>query len=507
MAYSYHSTGGGSGYSLYQSGGDSSYSSAGQNEFGRLSQLIGTNIQKISQNVSSVERWVNQLGTHQDSEQLRSQLHQIQHYTNQLAKDTNKHMKDLAHLASVNPSEQKQQKMQKERLTNEFSEALKNFQDCQRKAAQKEKDSVKRARANSGLDGDPFLEDMRPARNDTQLINLASIRMFTLTFPASVKVKAFKIVGIPYSAVKLADLGYNLDYKLTISPPAKFSDLRGHSLLSRNIHRVKLHPLMASLAFTGQRPTEPSQSQMQLQLEEDVNIEALKEREKSIKQLESDIVDVNTIFKDLATMVHEQGDIIGKNRLIWITVVGLEIHAQILSATLSTPCLHHLCATRSTPCATRNSPRNLKAISNIYLHNRNENNEIKSRLMKGILKSFRCDETMMIYIKKSKVKLIPIFYDLFQDNHRFFIIIIIKYINHIIIRILIKKFLFVSPYNLLIYIIITLLQNPSPSSILSQLHQQDMTKPVRFVRTLFALPKSPFPVVNAYISFTKHVPS
>ncbi|KAG1682907.1 Syntaxin-7 [Nymphon striatum] len=207
------------------------YNSSGQNEFGRLSQLIGTNIQKISQNVSSVERWVNQLGTHQDSEQLRSQLHQIQHYTNQLAKDTNKHMKDLAHLASVNPSEQKQQKMQKERLTNEFSEALKNFQDCQRKAAQKEKDSVKRARANSGLDGDPFLEDMRPARNDTQLINLAS-------------------------------------------------------------------------------PTEPSQSQMQLQLEEDVNIEALKEREKSIKQLESDIVDVNTIFKDLATMVHEQGDII-----------------------------------------------------------------------------------------------------------------------------------------------------------------------------------------------------
>ncbi|KAG1651797.1 Syntaxin-12 [Nymphon striatum] len=494
--------------------------SAGQNEFGRLSQLIGTNIQKISQNVSSVERWVNQLGTHQDSEQLRSQLHQIQHYTNQLAKDTNKHMKDLAHLASVNPSEQKQQKMQKERLTNEFSEALKNFQDCQRKAAQKEKDSVKRARANSGLDGDPFLEDMRPARNDTQLINLASIRMFTLTFPASVKVKAFKIVGIPYSAVKLADLGYNLDYKLTISPPAKFSDLRGHSLLSRNIHRVKLHPLMASLAFTGQRPTEPSQSQMQLQLEEDVNIEALKEREKSIKQLESDIVDVNTIFKDLATMVHEQGDIIGK-----IKTKPVSNHAQTenilvlqlwwfewrgrtcIERALSTPCLHHLCATRSTPCATRNSPRNLKAISNIYLHNRNENNEIKSRLMKGILKSFRCDETMMIYIKKSKVKLIPIFYDLFQDNHRFFIIIIIKYINHIIIRILIKKFLFVSPYNLLIYIIITLLQNPSPSSILSQLHQQDMTKPVRFVRTLFALPKSPFPVVNAYISFTKHVPS
>lgn len=49
------------------------------------------------------------------------------------------------------PSEQKQRKMQKDRLTNEFSEALKNFQVIQRTAAQKEKESVNRARANSGI--------------------------------------------------------------------------------------------------------------------------------------------------------------------------------------------------------------------------------------------------------------------------------------------------------------------------------------------------------------------
>lgn len=29
-----------------------------------------------------------------------------------------------------------------------------------------------------------------------------------------------------------------------------------------------------------------------------------------MRQLESDIVDVNTIFKDLATMVHEQGEMV-----------------------------------------------------------------------------------------------------------------------------------------------------------------------------------------------------
>ncbi len=41
--------------------------------------------------------------------------------------------------------------MQKERFMNEFSTALKNFQGAQRQAAEKEKASVKRARASSGF--------------------------------------------------------------------------------------------------------------------------------------------------------------------------------------------------------------------------------------------------------------------------------------------------------------------------------------------------------------------
>merc|ERR1712029_617263 len=44
--------------------------------------------------------------------------------------------------------------------------------------------------------------------------------------------------------------------------------------------------------------------------EEEANLQELQDREKSIHQLESDIVDMNTIFKDLATMVHEQGEMV-----------------------------------------------------------------------------------------------------------------------------------------------------------------------------------------------------
>lgn len=60
--------------------------------------------------------------------------HQIQHYTQQLAKDTSVHLRDLAILAnnsgSTSPGEQRQRKMQRERLQDEFTSALNSFQVC-----------------------------------------------------------------------------------------------------------------------------------------------------------------------------------------------------------------------------------------------------------------------------------------------------------------------------------------------------------------------------------------
>merc|ERR1712227_119318 len=54
--------------------------------------------------------------------------------------------------------------------------------------------------------------------------------------------------------------------------------------------------------FSGQ-----VQVQQQLSQEE---YAAMQERENAIAQLEADIADVNMIFKDLASMVHDQGEII-----------------------------------------------------------------------------------------------------------------------------------------------------------------------------------------------------
>lgn len=118
---------------------------------------------------------VGQLGTSQDTDQLRQKLHEIQHYTHTLSQTTMESLKSLANLPAPSDSAdqvsvsqslgwngggavlnansfQRQWKLQRERLTNDFSVVLNNFQSVQRSAAAKEKASVAKARADSLVD-------------------------------------------------------------------------------------------------------------------------------------------------------------------------------------------------------------------------------------------------------------------------------------------------------------------------------------------------------------------
>lgn len=82
--------------------------------------------------------------------------HSIQHYTQQLVKDTNVYIKDLNSIApSISQSEQRQRKMQRERLQDEFAATLNMFQAAQRNTAHKEKEQVDKAKAQAFAD--PFL--------------------------------------------------------------------------------------------------------------------------------------------------------------------------------------------------------------------------------------------------------------------------------------------------------------------------------------------------------------
>ena len=53
-----------------------------------------------------------------------------------------------------------------------------------------------------------------------------------------------------------------------------------------------------------------SQQQAQITLDYD-QVLAVEEQNEALRGLEKDIVDVNSIFKDLAILVHDQGEVIG----------------------------------------------------------------------------------------------------------------------------------------------------------------------------------------------------
>ncbi|XP_050539733.1 syntaxin-12-like isoform X2 [Daktulosphaira vitifoliae] len=198
--------------------GNSYQSNGGEKDFQKLAQLIGTNIQKISQNVSSMNRMVNQLSTMHDATEVRKQLHQISHYTQQLSKDTSHSLKELNEIRSYSSQvDQRQLKIQKERLAESFTSTLNAFQAIQRKAYDKENaELLKRTKASTGI----------------------------------------------------------------LPPPPGYS-----------------------------QPSDSQYDQTQIQILDEVNLQVV-EQEQAIRQLENDISDVNQIFKELGTLVHNQGEVI-----------------------------------------------------------------------------------------------------------------------------------------------------------------------------------------------------
>jgi t-SNARE complex subunit (syntaxin) len=231
-------------------------------DFTRLSQNVGSNIQKMSSQVSDVERMVRQIGTPADSTDLRERLHNLTHLIHNMAKETGEMLKEMnglppSYYQSQSQTDQRQQKLLKEKLVTQFSDCLNRFQESQRLAAKKERESFVRARAHSTTNQwNPFEDE--------------------------------------------AQKGY-----------AGPGGARGPGQQS----------------MPGQ-----SQTQTALQVEEDVDLQGLREREDAIRKLEADISDVNQIFKDLAVLVHEQGEMIDS---IEANVDSAQVNVQHANTQLS----------------------------------------------------------------------------------------------------------------------------------------------------------------------------
>ncbi|XP_003703289.1 syntaxin 13 [Megachile rotundata] len=101
-----------------------------------LSENITANIYKINTTWKTLERSYKNIGTNRDNQELRDKVHETQLSTNQVVNQTSK---DIARLTVLMRRGDKQQKLQIEKLTTDFKDAMMRYSDMQKSVAAKMK--------------------------------------------------------------------------------------------------------------------------------------------------------------------------------------------------------------------------------------------------------------------------------------------------------------------------------------------------------------------------------
>ncbi|XP_048582979.1 syntaxin-7 isoform X2 [Nematostella vectensis] len=191
-------------------------------EFQNLSDSVSSSIFQINNNTSALERILRQITSGKDKVSAEK-IHRIQQGTNKLASETTHLLKQMSTMCGGTSPSSRQQRIQHERLKEEFRDSISRYYSVQNKVAEQEKLIVRSTRepGYSQLDDDFGTEKS--------------------------------------------------------------------SLIEEDSSRA-------------------SQEQLSEQITIDEGL--IYEREERIREIEGDILDINEIFRDLATMVYEQGETI-----------------------------------------------------------------------------------------------------------------------------------------------------------------------------------------------------
>lgn len=198
------------------------YQDTGRSSVADLNEQIRSNIFQINNGANTIERALKTIGTDRDCKALRDKIHETSLNTNKTAQATTR----LIRSANANRGD-RQQRMQLERLTSDFQEAVQRFQRLQKQASEKVKSAVTLGTHHS-----------KP------LVDIAGDNQ-----------------------------GFN-DQKPLLETDDRVAQLQAQEVV----------------------------------IEDDLAL--LREREERIRQLESDILDVNEIFRDLGAMISEQGEVL-----------------------------------------------------------------------------------------------------------------------------------------------------------------------------------------------------
>lgn len=221
-----------------------------EDQFQQHATQIGSNIRKVQQNVSSMQRMINQLAlNHGEDQSVKQQLwvwliasfkiiydtfftcdfFLITFLSHRLRVDTQQLIQDADYsLNNLNSGSLRHLKLQRERLLDEFGSAINVFQEVQRKYVDQEKKFVREVKEHR--------HGMWPKQG---------------------------VMGDDFNNDNSGDLGF----------------------ASQDIGSVQRQ-------------------------QEEIDLRALEEQERAIRELEENIANVNEIYKKLGALVYEQGTVI-----------------------------------------------------------------------------------------------------------------------------------------------------------------------------------------------------
>lgn len=129
--------------------GDRSGGGDGIAQYMKLCERVKSTIFGISANIASIQRMVSQIGTVKDTHDMRNKLQNLTHATQELIKKTTEDLKQLTGLPAHSETDGRVRRLEQQKLSKDFQVVLSRFQSLQRTSAEKSREHVARAKAQT----------------------------------------------------------------------------------------------------------------------------------------------------------------------------------------------------------------------------------------------------------------------------------------------------------------------------------------------------------------------
>lgn len=145
----------------YQQGGPVSSNSAfgrsssgrdGDAEYVRVSEQISQKLYEINNNVGNLQRMSGMIGSARDTPQYREKLMSAINVTRKLTKETGGLLRTMGSVDGVGEREQRERRMQQTKLSKDFQQMVRSFDEVQKLCVQKMRASVARAKETIAAD-------------------------------------------------------------------------------------------------------------------------------------------------------------------------------------------------------------------------------------------------------------------------------------------------------------------------------------------------------------------